>query len=71
MTRDKFLELRNVGFAVNDNNEPVPQNIYVATTVDDVSNTALDRNDIAAEYWGFDGFGQWRTSGIGVFLQKN
>ena len=25
MTRDNFLELRNVGFAVDDKNEPVPE----------------------------------------------
>ena len=49
MTRDNFLELRNAGIVVNDKNEPVPDNIYVANTVNAVSNTAIDKNDIAAE----------------------
>ena len=68
MTRDNFLELRNAGFAVYDNNEPVPDNIPVATTVDAVADTAVDRNAIAAEDWGFDGVDQWRTSSGGIFL---
>ena len=67
MTRDHFLELRNAGFAVDDDNEPVPENIPVATTVDSVTDTAIDRNAIAAEYWGFDGVDQWRTSSGGFF----
>ena len=53
---------------INDYNEPVPDNIPVATTVDDVADTAIDINDIAAEDWGFDGVDQWRTSGGGFFL---
>ena len=61
------LELRNTGFAVDDDNEPVPENIPLATTVDNVADTAIDRNTIAAEDWGFDGVDQWRTSGGGVF----
>ena len=68
MTRDEFLELRNSGFAVNDDNEPVPENIPVATTVDAVANTAIDRNDIAADDLGLDGVDQWRTYGSGFFL---
>ena len=67
MTRDDFLELRNARFTVDDNNEPVPENIPVATTVDAVADTAIDRNTIAAEDWGFDGVYQWRTSGGGFF----
>ena len=63
MTRDDFLELRNARFTVDDDNEPVPENIPVATTVDAVADTAIDRNTIAAEDWGFDGVDQWRTSG--------
>ena len=63
MTRDDFLELRNARFAVDDDNEPVPENIPVATNVDAVADTAIDRNTIAAEDWGFDGVDQWRTSG--------
>ena len=50
MTRDDCLELRNSGFVVNDDNEPVPDNIPVATTVDAVSDTDIDRNAISAEY---------------------
>ena len=71
MTYDDFSELRNAGFAVDDDNAPVPENIPVATTVDTVSNTAINRNIIAAEDWGFDGVDKWRTSGGGVFLPKN
>ena len=41
ITRDDVLELRNSGFAVNDNNKPVPENIPVATTVNAVANTAI------------------------------
>ena len=68
LTRDNVLELRNAGFAVNDENEPVPENIPVATTVDSVTDTDIDRNQIAAEDWGFYGVDQWRTSGGGFFL---
>ena len=67
MTRDDFSELRNSAFSVNDNNEPIPEKIPVATIVDAVADTAVDRNAIAAEDWGFDGVDQWRTSGSGVF----
>ena len=67
MTRDNFSELRNAGFTVNDENKPVPENIPVATTVDAVTNNSIDRNAISAEDWGFDGVGQSRTSGGGVF----
>ena len=35
--------------------------------VDAVAKTSMSRNDIYAEYWGFDGVDQWRTSGGGVF----
>ena len=71
MTRDDFLELRNTGLAVDDDNEPVPDNIPAATTVDDVAKTSIERNAIAAEDWGFDGVYKWRTSGGGVFLPPN
>ena len=67
MTHDNFLEIRNARFAVDDGNEPVPENIPLATTVDTVANTAIDRNYIAAKDWGFYGVDQWRTSGGGVF----
>ena len=67
MTHDNFSELSNSEFTVDDENEPVPENIPVATTVDAVTDTAIDRNAIAADYWGFDGVDQWRTSGGGVF----
>ena len=67
MTRDDFLELRNGGFAVDDENEPVPENIPVATTANAFSNTSIDRNAIAAEDWGFDGVYHWITSGGGFF----
>ena len=43
MTRDNFFELRNVGFAVDEKNEPVPENIHVANTVNAVSNTAIEK----------------------------
>ena len=71
MTHDNFLELRNYGFAVSCNNEPVPENITVATIVDTVAKTAVYRNAIAAEDWGFDVVDKWRTSGGGVFLPPN
>ena len=48
MTRDNVLEIRNVGFAVDDKHEPVPENIHVANTVNAVSNTTIDKNAIAA-----------------------
>ena len=34
MTRDNFLDLMNAGFAVDDDNEPVPEIIPISTTVD-------------------------------------
>ena len=71
MTRDDFLELRNAGLAVDDDNEPVPDNIPAATTVDDVAKTSIERNAIADEDWVFDGVYKWRTSGGGVFLPPN
>ena len=55
MTRDNVLELRNVGFAVDEDNEPVTENIPVATTVNAVAGTVIDRNIIAAEDRVFDG----------------
>ena len=67
MTHEKISELRNSGFAVDDENEPITENIPVSTTVDAVADTAIDRNAIASEDWGFDGVDQWRTSGGGVF----
>ena len=67
MKSDNFLVLGNDVFAVNDNNEPVPENIPVATTVDAFTNTAIDRNAITAENWVFDGVDRWRTSDSGVF----
>ena len=67
ITRDNFLEIRNARFAVDNNDEPVPDNIPVANTVDAFANTAIDRNAIAAEYWEFGGVDQWRTSGGGIF----
>ena len=71
MTRDNILEIRNAGFTVDDNNEHVPENIPVDTTVDSVEDTAIDRNAIAAEYWGFYGVDQWITSGCGVSPPPN
>ena len=71
MTHGNFSELRNSGFSVNDENEPVPENIHVATTSNAVANTGIDRNYIAAEDWGFDGVDQWRTYGGGFFLPQN
>ena len=71
MTRDDFLEIRNGGFAVDDKNEPVPESIRVATAIDAVAKTVIDRNDIAAEYSGFDDVDQWRKSCGGVFLPPN
>ena len=71
MTRDNCLELRNIGFAFDDYNEPVPENIPVATNIDTVNDTAIDRNAIATEDWAFDGVDQWKTSGGGVFLSPN
>ena len=71
ITRDNFLEISNSRLEVNDDNEPVPENIPVSTTVNAVSNTDIDRNTIAAEDWGFDGVDQWRTSGGAVFLPPN
>ena len=61
------MDLRNAGFAVYDDNEPVPENIPVATKVDAVANTTIVRNTISDEDWGFDGVDQWRTSGGGFF----
>ena len=68
MTCDNFWELRNAGFADNDKNEPITENIPVATTSDAVADTDIDRNAIAAEDWGFDGVDQWRISCGGVFF---
>ena len=68
MKRDGFSELMNSGFAVDDNNEPVPQKISVAITVNAVANTTIDRNTIAAEDCVFDGVDKWITPGGGVFL---
>ena len=67
MTRDDLLELRNARFAVDDNNEPIHDIISVATTVDAVADTVIERNSIAAEDWVFDGVDQWKTSTGGVF----
>ena len=47
MTRDIFLELRNVGFVIDEKDEPVPDNIPVANTIHDVTNTTIDKNAIA------------------------
>ena len=71
MTRDNFSELRNSGFAVDDDNEPVPENIPVATTADAGADTGIGRNAIYAEDWDFDGVEQWKTSCGGVFLPPN
>ena len=71
MTCDDFLELWNSGFAVDDNNEHFPDDIPLATTVYTVADTAIDKNNIDAEYWGFGGVYQWRISGGGVFLPPN
>ena len=67
MTCDNFLVLGNDVFAVDDENEPVPENKPVATTVDAFANTAVDRNDITTEDGVFDGVDRWRTSDGGVF----
>ena len=71
MTCDNVLELSNDGFAVDDDNEPIPESIPVSTTVNAVSDTAIDINSISAEDWGFDGVDQWRISGGGVFPSSN
>ena len=71
MTRDNFSGPRNAGFAVNDNNEPVLENIHVDITVDSVADTAIDINTISSEDWRFDVVDQWITSGGGVFLPPN
>ena len=71
MTRDHVLELWNAGFAVDDDNEPVPEIIPISTTVDAIKNTEIDRNTISAEDWVFDDVDQWRTSGSGFFLLPN
>ena len=55
MTRDDFSELRNYGFTVNVNNEPVPENIPVSTIIDSFARTSIERNAIASEDCGFDG----------------
>ena len=61
------MEIRNARFTVDDDNEPVPENIPVATTVNAVAYTVIDRNAIDDKGWGFDGVDSWRTSGGGVF----
>ena len=71
MTCDNVLDLSNSGFAVDGENQPVPENIPLATTANAVANTSIDRNVISAEDWGFGGVGWWRTSGCGVFLPPN
>ena len=58
MTRNIFLELRNSGFVVDDDNEPVSENTLVATTVNSIANIVIGINSISAEYWGFDGVDQ-------------
>ena len=68
MTRDNFSGPRNAGFAVNDNNEPVSENIHVDITVNSVADTAIDINTISSEDWRFDVVDQWITSGGGVFF---
>ena len=65
------MDLRNSGFAVDENNEPGTNNIPVATTVDAVADTAIDRNSIDAEDWGFDGVDQPRISGDRGFILPN
>ena len=67
----QFLELRNSGFGVDDNNEPITENIYVTNTNDNVSDNAIDKKSIVAEDCGFDSVNQWRTSGGGFFLPPN
>ena len=67
MTRDNVSELKNVGFVIDDKNEPVPNKIPVANTVQDVTNTTIDKNAIATEGWLFDGVDHCRTSGGGAF----
>ena len=71
MTLDNFSEIRNSGFTVDDANEPIPENIPVATTIDSVSDTTIDKNAIADEDWGFDGVEQWITSFGRGFLTPN
>ena len=71
MTHDNFSELRDARFTVNDDNEPVPENIPVDETVDAVANTVIERKTTAAKDWGFDYVDQWRTSGGRLFLLQN
>ena len=47
ITSEIFSELSNAGFAVDEDNESVPENIHVAITVDSVADTAIERNAIA------------------------
>ena len=61
------LSFGDCGFAANDGNEPVTENIPVANTVDAVADTSIERNTIATEDWGFNGVDQWITSGGGFF----
>ena len=58
ITHDNFLDLRNAGFTVYDNNEPVTENIPVATTVDAAADTDIEIKVIVVEDWGFDGVDQ-------------
>ena len=60
MAREYFSDLMNSGFVVDDDNEPVTENIPVSNTVNTVTDTDIDRNAIASEDWGFDGVDQWR-----------
>ena len=49
MTCDDFSELRKARFVVDDDNEPVPENVPVTTTADAVSGNVIERNDVTAE----------------------
>ena len=43
MIGDIFLELSNARFKVDGKNEPVPENIHVANTVNAFANTAIEK----------------------------
>ena len=46
MTGENCLDQSNAGFTVDENNEPVTENISVAITVDAVDNTTIDKTPL-------------------------